>query len=341
MVELKTNEQLIYFMIHNLRLSRHDSRFLENLEKLINSTCRVTTNQAELVHKLIEKYQRQLIKHELFIETLLELPWKTMVVKTTEEYTSAHIGIVEDNIVLKTPYNKNFIGAFRSSSPNGFIWDNVNKYYISDLSTHSLKYAINITKKFFVVRYSDNVNKLLNQLTTYSNATCWSPTLVCCNGNYMIASTNDALDKAIAHIPLNTELKTLAELTRYGIVVDESLLITDEEYFAASYNPQVELESLGDIVPWLSNIGCDYVYVSGSGLTSAVKMKNDFKTNLSNAGIQYADTIKFIRPNTEKYKFPVSVRFRLITDFNEPANLAKVINIVNSQPVNLEKNETM
>jgi predicted transcriptional regulator len=31
----------------------------------------------------------------------------------------------------------------------------------------------------------------------------------------------------------------------------------------------------------------------------------------------------------------------LISEFTEPIQMAKVINIVNSQPVNLEKNETM
>ena len=84
MADLKTSEQLLYFMIHNLRLSRYDNRFLQNLEKLINNTHRVTTNQVDLVNKLISKYERQLIKHELFIKDLLELPWKTLIVQTTE-----------------------------------------------------------------------------------------------------------------------------------------------------------------------------------------------------------------------------------------------------------------
>jgi hypothetical protein len=53
----------------------------------------------------------------------------------------------------------------------------------------------------------------------------------------MIASTNSALDKAIKHIELNTELTTLAELVRYGIEIDESILLTDEERFAGLYNP--------------------------------------------------------------------------------------------------------
>ena len=342
MADLKNSEQLIYFMIHNLRLSRYDNRFLQNLEKLINNTHRVTTNQVDLVNKLISKYERQLIKHELFIKDLLELPWKTLIVQTTEEFTSAHIGILDDNIILKTPYNKQFINAFRSVNEDCFIWDPINKYYIGILSTYSLKLAINTTTRFFKeVRYSDTVKKLLDKLTPYEDATYWSPTLVCCNGNYMIACINESLHNALSNIQLNTELTTLAELARYGIDVDDSILISNEERFASQFNPEVEILNMNDMIPWLKNIQCDYVYVSGAGLSSITGIKTDFRQKLAETGIQYADSTKYQRANFSNYKFPVAIRFRLIPDFNEPNNVAKIITIVNSQPVNLEKNETM
>lgn len=342
MADLKTSEQLIYFMIHNLRLSRYDNRFLQNLEKLINNTHRVTTNQVDLVNKLISKYERQLVKHELFVKDLLELPWKTLVVQTTEEFTSAHIGILDDNLILKTPYNKQFINAFRSQNEDCFVWDPTNKYYISVLSTHALKLAINTTTKFFKeVRYSDNVKKLLTQVEQYADAIYWSPTLVRCNGNYMIACINESLHNALSNVPLNTELPTLATLSRYGIDVDNGILISDEERFASQFNPEVELADMCDIIPWLKNIQCDYVYVSGVGLTSANKIRNDFRQQLAESGILYSDSSKYQRTNFSKFKFPVAIRFRLVPDFNEPNNVAKIIIVVNSQPVNLDKNETM
>lgn len=342
MIELSNKEHLIYYMVSNLRLSRYDIRFLQNLEKIILSKGRITSNQSTLVDKLIEKYERQFVKNQMFIKDLLKLPWKTLVVETTEEYTSAHIGIVDDNIILKTPYNKAFITAFRSLSQSSFLWDNTNKYYIADLSTFSLKLALRMTGTFFNdIRYSDNVKKLLSQQEYYKDVKYWTPTLVCVNGNYMIASTNPALDNSIQHIKLNTELTTLAELVRYGIEVDESILLTDEERFAGSYNPKVELSNICDIVPWLKNIKCDYVTVSGVGLSTNVKFKNDLKHALELAGIRYNDSARMIiHDNTSKYKFPVVIKFKLIQD-TDHANTAKVINVVNSQPVNLEKNETM
>ena len=342
MIELNNKEHLVYYMVSNLRLSRYDIRFLQNLEKIIVDKKRITSNQVGLVEKLIEKYERQFIKNQLFISELLKLPWKTLVVETTEEYTSAHIGILDDNIILKTPYNKLFIASFRSLSQSSFIWDNENKYYIADLSTFSLKLAINVATKFFTeVRYSDTVRKLLDQLEYYKDVKYWEPTLVNSNGNYIIACSNSGLDNSIQHIKLNTELTTLAELVRYGIHIDESILLTDEKRFAGSYNPKVELTNICDIVPWLKNIKCDYVTVSGVGLSTSVKFKNDLKQALELAGIRYNDSGRMmIHDNTSKYKFPVLIKFKLISD-TDHANTAKVINVVNSQPVNLEKNETM
>jgi hypothetical protein len=341
MIELNNKEQLIYYMVTNLRLSRYDIRFLQNLEKISSVKKRITSNQVELVDKLVEKYERQFVKNQMSIKDLAKLPWKTLVVETTDEYTSAHIGILNDNLILKTPYNKAFITAFRNLSQSSFVWDNVNKYYIADLSTFSLKLAFRMTAIFFnEIRFSDNVKKILNQQEYYKDVKYWTPTLVCVNGNYMIACTNKALDESIKHITLNTELTTLAELVRYGIQIDESILRTDEERFAGSYNPKVELNNICDIVPWLQNIKCDYVSVSGIGLSTNLKFKNDLKQALEKAGIQYNDAGRFAsHMNLSKYKFPVIVKFKLISE--DYTNVAKVIDIVNSQPINLEKNETM
>ena len=127
MVQLNNKEQLIYFMESTLRLSRYDIRFLQNLVKIILVRMRVTSNEAKLVDKSIEKYERQYVKNQMFIKELLNRPWKTVVVETTDEYTSAQIGIVDDNMILKTPYNKAFITACRSLSQSSFVWDTINK----------------------------------------------------------------------------------------------------------------------------------------------------------------------------------------------------------------------
>ena len=64
MVELNYKEHLVYYMVNNLRLSRYDIRFLQNLEKISIVKKIITSNQTELVDKLIEKYERQFVKNQ-------------------------------------------------------------------------------------------------------------------------------------------------------------------------------------------------------------------------------------------------------------------------------------
>ena len=79
-------------------------------------------------------------------------------------------------------------------------------------------------------------------------------------------------------------------------------------------------------------------------MSTNVKFKNELKQSLEIAGIRYNDYNDaggfMLIDNMSKYKFPVVIKFKLISDTNH-ANTAKVITVVNSQPVNLEKNETM
>ena len=75
MVDLKSIEQLLHFMKSHIHLSRYDEKFIDNISLLTQ----VTTNQVILFHKLVYKYRRQFVKHELFVEKLVELhEWSDM-----------------------------------------------------------------------------------------------------------------------------------------------------------------------------------------------------------------------------------------------------------------------
>jgi hypothetical protein len=284
------------------------------------------------------------------------LPWQTPIVQTTEEYTSAHIGIVNNDIILKTPYNKSFITVFRTESQSCFVWDHMNKYYIGPLSTYSLKLAINTTTKYFnEVKYSNNVKQLLSDLEEYNNAKYWNPTLVCCNGNYLIACSNEALDEAIKHIELNNNSKTLAELVRYGITINSDIQCTEEEYFAAKFNNKIELNDICTIVPYLKNIGCDFVSLQGIiknnllpdvahpiRLSQITKMQETLRQELNLANIKYNvnnDSYTVVS-ELSKYNFPVLINFRNNNKAHNPKHLAKVITVVNSNPVQLQLRNT-
>jgi hypothetical protein len=233
----------------------------------------------------------------------------------------------------------------------------MNRYYVGTLSTYSLKLAINTITKFFnEVRYSDNVKQLLSDLEQYSNTTYWNPTLVYCNGNYLIASTNESLNEATKDLQLNNSSKTLAELVRHGVSISSDIVLTDEERFASSFYNKIELNNICDIIPYLQNIGCDFVSLQGilkghalfpepNSLFHLARMQNTFKEQLNLANIKSNinhDSYNIVN-ELLNYKFPVVINFRNNNKTNSSKNLAKVINVVNSNPVNLRKtnNETM
>ena len=84
MEKLNTAEDLVYFISTNhLALSRYDSKFIGNIQKLNQ----LTSNQVILFHKLLFKYSRQLAKHELFPENLIVLPWRKPIVESVPEFT--------------------------------------------------------------------------------------------------------------------------------------------------------------------------------------------------------------------------------------------------------------
>ena len=89
MIELNNKEQLIYYMVANLRLSRYDIRFLQNLEKISLVKKRITSNQVELVDKLIE------LNHSIIVlDNLISGFEKNINTKAT--FSNSDISILEN-----------------------------------------------------------------------------------------------------------------------------------------------------------------------------------------------------------------------------------------------------
>lgn len=342
MVDIKTAEQLIYFMRTKIRLSRYDSKFLENLEQIHSTKNQVTTNQVKLLHKIVGKYHKQFVQHQMFIEHLIRLPWVSKVIESSPEYTNARISIEEGSIVFRAPYNKTFVQAFGKSSlkptPHNFKWDNDRKYYHTPFGSSGLKLIVTLANAHFEsVVFCPIVTKIVDSMNQYASVTHWSPTLMRVNGNLLIAASNQYLNDATAHIALNTELATLATLAGYGIEIDDSITegYSEREKFITQYNPTVELHDVTDIIPWLSELACDAVLLSGGAPMTTMRIR--LKNALNDHGIKSYDLSDMKKlPDMTEFKFPVAIRFRLVVDLAyEPIKLAKIIQLVNSQPIDL------
>ncbi len=334
MVEVKTIEQLLYFIKGNVSLSRYDERFIDNLMGLKE----VTTNQASLFDRIVHKYRRQLAKHNILIETIDNLPWNVKLIDSTPEFTNGHVYIENDTIKFRCPFNRNFINKFRGVDLNNYVWNKTEKYYETKYSVHQLKMLFSVALPFFPnLSTCDTVNELLEPLNKFSNVKHWTPTLVRVNGNLLISASNEYLNDAISHLELNTNPDTLALLSTYGIHVDQSVseVFSDPRLkFASEFQPVVERKDIKKIIPWLKELGCDMVLMYGN---PTQMYEGSVLELLKKHDIHYQDVqmlrAKIYEDISSKYKFCVSMRTRNNDSATHSGVVSKSIKIVNSEPI--------
>lgn len=332
MVEPKTIEQLLHFMKGHIQLSRYDEKFIDNISLLKQ----VTTNQVVLLHTLLFKYQRQFSKYELFSAKLADLPWSVNVVESSVQYTDGHIKITDDIIYFKCPFNRSFIDSFRKIPLNSFIWDKGERQYKAPYSTNNLKLVLTAADKFFPVIHKCEVTEyILEELSQYTSAIYWQPTLVNRNGSLYIVATNSSLDESLGELTLGTDVLTLAKLASHGVHIEETISNASPKHkFASELVTELEQTDLTTMIEWLKELQCDLVYISGSSVTNSVREK--LKKDLTNAGISYCDTNISVAV-VSSYVFPVIVRFRKKFEAAyDPSKVGKIINLVNSQPINIK-----
>jgi hypothetical protein len=322
---MDSKEQLIYFFLNGkINLSTYDEKFLTNLGIIINTHKRVTTNQAKLFDRLVEKYQRQLNKHSLHYQDLVKLNWKANVVESATQYTNAKVSLVNDNLTITLPFNKNFISAFKNVDDNPFDWNKSDRMYVAKFSTYALKIASVLLPEFFTVDYSVELLDVLNTLKEYENS-IWKPTLCNVNGNLMIVAINEMLYDATINIDLKLDIPTLYELSHYGISVDEKLISNEPSLkFANEYVTEVDLDDILQVANWLSKI-TDNVFVPKNTLyiTEMIRVMDRFNIKV--------DTMR--KKSKQMIELVHSVRKH---SSNRVEKTGKIIVIKNSRPVEVQ-----
>lgn len=270
--ESMTNkEQLLYFFLSGkISLSQYDYKFMANLQTMITNNQRVTSNQATLFDNLISKYKKQLTKNGLVKEELKALPWKTMVVESTPEYTGATVSLFDDNIVIKVPFNKTFISAFRTVKNNSFDWDRDTKMYCAPFSTTALKIACTELPKYFnTMRFDDQLEKLLNSINVYA-AEIYNPTLCLINDRPVVVAVNEVLGELVKDIDLKIDGPTVFKLAMMGINIDSSIYQSDPKLeFASKHVYEMEIDRVETAISWMKSLGCDNVII-GRGLRTHI-----------------------------------------------------------------------
>jgi hypothetical protein len=237
---------------------------------MIQNNSRVTSNQADLFDKLISKYEKQFVKQGLIKEKLKELPWKTMIVESTSEYTGAVVSLQDNVLIIRVPFNKSFISEFRNVQNNAFEWNKEIKSYSTPFGTAALKIAYTVLPKFFsTVRYDDQLQPIIDELKQYEGL-IWNPTLMQVNGNLVVAAVNPVLAEVVDDMPLSLEPSTLFKLSRMGVDIDPAIVETCPMLqFSASSAYEVEITEVEKVIGWMKNVGCENVVI-GRGLRSTI-----------------------------------------------------------------------
>jgi len=356
-IKLTTKEQLIYFMVQHLSLGTYDNKFLVNINEHNKP---LTTNQASLLDKIIQRYSKQLAKQELASAELINLPWKTQPIPSMPEYTQAHIKVEGDTIEIRSPYKKDYVYALKKCEIP-IVWNRDERIWRTIYCEHTLKYIINHSESNYDnVNYCNTIKGIIDEYIQYENCKYWTPTLVYSNSNYYVASINESLYNAASDL-LKEEInyKTIARLVCYGIDID--LSVDKHLYkmqgetphalksieFAKDRYPILDINDLDNVITYLKQIDSDMVILAPVS-TNKISIKLKFKDKLIEHNINFIwIDARGAQENAieidELYKFPVLVTFGLWRNKQEIAItiktklIGKTIYLADGQPINLTK----
>jgi hypothetical protein len=331
-MDFKNLDDVATWMLSNIRLSRYDDQFVNNLTLYVIQNNRITSNQHALFKKVAGKYVKQFNHYKINVSDIVNLPWSVSVVESTPEHTSASITIEDNDIIFKSPYNKNFISAYRKNPIYSMIWDKDTRQYNLKYSPTVLRDLMYMSAEYYeVVRYCPITTDIINKLGEYESMKYWTPTLTYHNGLYCIKAINTNLYEAIKDIPINDDLKTIAALVKYGVKIDDSVInhfneTTDplKVMFATTFHVEFEIKEIDTAVKWLAEFGCDGISEPKSLLKSWV--------SLVNINTPPKDLHKYSNPAIIYHKGTLSV---FTTSEYKNAKLLKIIKCVNSEPIDL------
>jgi hypothetical protein len=333
-------EHLLYFFLQGkISLSQYDYKFMVNLQTMIHNSHRVTSNQAELFDKLISKYAKQLSKAALVKEELKVLPWKSMVVQSTPEYTGANVYLFDDVITVRVPFNKNFISAFRTLDDNPFQWIKEEKLYRAPFSTLAFKLLYNFLPKFFtVINYCETLSSILEDLKPYEGL-IWEPTLMNINGRILLGAANPVVAELISNIDLTISADNLYKLAGFQLPVHSNFYGNDPKLkFAYEYQTEVDIDNLTQVAAWMRMLKVQRVILDRT-LSADKKLRSEIENILVGMTIVPASSYNTTRDSPiQPRSFLLQTHSHLNTRLNTYVNhnIDKIVVLKNSRPVEVK-----
>ena len=325
-------DEVATWMLSNIRLSRYDDQFVNNLTLYVVQNNRITSNQHALFKKVASKYVKQFNHYKINVGEILTLSWSVPVIESSPEHTSPSITIQGDDIIFKSPYNKNFIAAYRKNPIYSMNWEKDKRHYSLKYSPTVLRDLMYMSMEYYEsIRYCPITLDIIDKLSKYESIKYWVPTLTYVNGSYCIKAINTHLCEAIKDISFDDDLKTIARLVKYGVKIDDTVINhlnkshdPNKVKFAATFHVEFEVREIAVAIQWLKELGCD-------GISEPKPLLKSWEP-LLNINISPKDLHKHYNPAIIYHKGTMSV-------FTAPeyrtVKLLKIIKCVNSEPIDL------
>jgi len=338
MGDIKTLEHLVYFMqVGRIKLSPTDLKFITNLNFNLIKGEKVTTNQIALFEKLITKYQRQLSKCKLTADKISKLQWTTAnIVASDTMFTQPYLHIDKNVIYFKSPFNTKFIQQIKNLESK-YIWDRDKKHYTCEYGTFAFKEIVQLAEKHYsIVNYCDVSQTLLNT-TSELQHNYWNPTLVKGKANYFICASNQSLNEATKSIPLSDDLKSLSDLSRFGVEIAENIKQTGAKYkFAGEYQTEININDLDDVISWLVEMSVDCVgVVLENTIPLPLKLKVHEQCKLNNIEVINLKSMRLANIPSNFQRI-VAFCFSNKLEFPQNSNIIKVVKVNNTNPIDIK-----
>lgn len=341
-VKPNTKEQLVDYMLKHISLGTYDKKFCSNLLLIhVAKNKPVTTNQADLLDKIVARYHRQLAKQEIDSSQMVDLNWTLPPIESLPQYTQAHIAIADDPspmVVIHSPFKKNYVKELQEL--NYAKWDREERFWLAPATEKTIRSLILITEKHYdAVNYCPEIKNILNEMSVFDNEKYWQPTLIKTNENFYVVATNKALMKAIEHIPLNDEPHNLARLVRMGIKIDDNIVTNDALKVAIDASPSIEQFNIENIIDYLLMIKADMVILAewfGPNREFILELANNLKANNIEHKLFKSKRANALNIDLRPYEMPVKINLGIWRSENKVMFLGKNINLVNSNPVDVK-----
>lgn len=323
-------DQLTDYMVQgHVHLSKKDYGFFNNIKYQIQQNKPITSNQNKLFDKLLLKYKRQLQKLGFDSLELQNYNWKHSIVETESQYLEAKISILDNKILIQSPFNTQFISQFRKKANSIFVWSKKDKAYIGEYNTYSLKIAIEYVNKFYdKVKYCSQTENLLDQIEPYKDCKYWHPTLIKVQNNFYIVATTSIIMDVINDITLSDDPKLIHMLSRYGIKIDDSVLTDDLSRFASDFFTTFDLDKLDVLAGYLTKLDIITV-VLARDIVYNKQISNEIRYAMEANNIICTSSLDAIKGKAAMLHYN-----RLIdNDEMSKGSISKFITLVNSRPI--------